>query len=426
MELPSLQLHRQLFPPSRRPDPAGAVAAELARTGLIEAVRPGQRVLVTAGSRGIECMAEVLAGLVAALKARGAQPVIFPAMGSHGAGTAQGQAEVLEHMGITEAGIGAPIHRELEMVQVATVHDGVPVDVDRAVAEADHVLIVNRVKEHTEYIGVTESGLLKMTVVGLGRHLGALTMHQLAVRISYQKAISAIAQAIYAHTKVLGGVAILEDHHNRLRRLEAMPVAAILAREPELLRESQAHKPTLPFADLDILLVDEIGKDISGAGFDTKVIGRIMNIYEEECASPRILRVIARDLTAKTDGNATGVGLADFITQRAFAKIDQARTTFNCITAAAPEKARIPAVLASDRDAVQAALDTIGLWSPQNLRLAWIINTKDLEYLALSPALAAEAAGMADLEPAGGPFALSFDADGACPWLRGLLPGQLP
>lgn len=424
MELPSLQLFRQLFPASQRPDPAEALEAELIRTGLLEAVRPGQRVLITAGSRGIECLAQVLAALVDALKRCGAVPVIFPAMGSHGAGTAQGQAEVLEHMGLTEERLGAPIHRELEMVPVATVHDGVPVYVDRAVAEADHVIIVNRVKEHTEYIGVTESGLLKMTVVGLGRHQGALTMHQLAVRISYQKAISAIAQAIYAHTKVLGGLAILEDHHNRLRRLEAVPVAEIVSREPALLVESQAHKPTLPFADLDVLLVDEIGKDVSGAGFDTKVIGRIMNIYEEECVSPRILRVIARDLTAKTDGNATGVGLADFITRRAFDKINLAMTAFNCITAAAPEKARIPAVLANDRDALQAALDTIGLWSPASLRLAWISNTKDLEYLALSPALAAEAAGRTDLEPAGAPFPLAFDAAGACAWLRDLAPGQ--
>lgn len=422
MEPSSLRIFRQLFPPSNRPDPAAALEAELARTGLLEPVRPGQRVLITAGSRGIECLAEVLAALVTAIKRRGGSPVIFPAMGSHGAGTAQGQAEVLWHMGLTETALGAPIHRELEMVAVATVHDGAPVYVDRAVAEADHVLIVNRVKEHTEYIGVTESGLLKMAVVGLGRHLGALTMHQLAVRVSYQRAISAIAQAIFANTKVLGGVAILEDHHNRLRRLEAAPVAEIAAREPELLAESQAHKPALPFSELDVLMVDEIGKDISGAGFDTKVIGRIMNIYEQECTSPRILRVIARDLSAKTDGNATGVGLADYITQRAFAKINLAMTAFNCITAAAPEKARIPVVLPNDREALRAALDTIGLWTPQSLRLAWIVNTKELEYLALSPALAAEAAGMPALEPVGEPFALAFDAAGDCPWLRDLLP----
>lgn len=422
MEPLSLQLFRQLFPPSNRPDPLAAVEAELARTAILDPVRPGQRVLITAGSRGIECLAEVLTALVAAVKGRGACPVIFPAMGSHGSGTAQGQAEVLEHMGLTEASLGAPIHRDLEMVQVAAVHDGAPVYVDRAVAEADHVLIVNRVKEHTEYIGITESGLLKMAVVGLGRHLGALTMHQLAVRISYQKAISAIAQAIFANTRVLGGVAILEDHHNRLRRLEAVPVADIITREPELLAESQAHKPALPFSELDVLMVDEIGKDISGAGFDTKVIGRIMNIYEAECASPRILRVLVRDLTAKAGGNATGIGLADYTTRRAFAKINLAMTAFNCITAAAPEKARIPVVLANDREALRAALDTIGLWTPESLRLAWIVNTKDLEYLALSPALAAAAAGMPRLAPAGAPFALTFDADGACPWLRDLLP----
>lgn len=422
MSLPKVQLIRQVFPASNRPDPGQALKAELARTNLLDPVGPGQKVLITAGSRGIECLGEVLEAMVAAVKERGAQPVIYPAMGSHGGGTASGQPEVLEHMGLTEAKLNAPIHRELEMVQVASVHDGVPVYVDRAVAQADHVILVNRVKEHTEYIGATESGLLKMTVVGLGRHLGALTMHQLAVRISYEKAIKAIAQAIYANTKVLGGVAILEDHHNRLRRLEAVPVANILQDEARLLTESQKTKPTLPFSDLDILLVDEMGKDVSGSGMDTKVIGRIMNIYEKECETPRILRVVVRDLTEKTYGNATGIGLADFITKRAGDKVDMRLTAFNCITAAAPEKARLPIALDSDREAVQAALDTIGLWSPESLRLAWIVNTKDLEYLAVSPACLAEVAGRADIAPVGADFALDFDAQGMAPFLRTLLP----
>ncbi|MCA1905315.1 MAG: nickel-dependent lactate racemase [Desulfarculus sp.] len=420
--LPRMQMLRQIFPPSQRPDPAQALAGELARTGLLDPVGPGQTVLVTAGSRGIECLGEVLAALVAAIKARGAKPVIFPAMGSHGGGTAEGQPQVLEHMGLTEDRLGAPIHRGLEMVQVASVHHGVPVHVDRAAAQADHVILVNRIKEHTEYLGATESGLLKMTVVGLGRHLGALTMHQLAVRIGYERAILTIAQAIYAHTRVLGGVAILEDHHNRLRRLEAVPVADIARDEARLLAESRQTKPALPFDELDILLVDELGKDVSGAGMDTKVIGRIMNIYEKECETPRILRVVVRDLTAKTYGNATGIGLADFITRRAADKVDPRLTAFNCITAAAPEKARLPIVLDSDREAIQAALDTIGLWSPESLRLAWIVNTKDLEYLAVSPALAAEAAGRPDLELVGEPFALAFDAQGLAPFLRGLPP----
>lgn len=420
--IPRLQLIRQKFPPSQRPDPALALKAELARTGLLEAVGPGQSVLITAGSRGIECLGEVLAALVATVKERGARPVIFPAMGSHGGGTAEGQPEVLEHMGLSEAKLGAPIHRQLEMVQVATVHGGAPALVDRAVAQADHVILVNRIKEHTEYLGATESGLLKMTVVGLGRHLGALTMHQLAVRIGYERAIRDLAQAIFAHTRVLGGVAILEDHHNRLRRLEVVPAANIVADEARILAESRETKPALPFAELDILLVDELGKDVSGAGMDTKVIGRIMNIYEKECETPRILRVVVRDLTEKTFGNATGIGLADFITQRAADKVDRRLTAFNCITAAAPEKARLPIALDSDREAIQAALDTIGLWSPESLRLAWIVNTKELEYLAVSPACATAAAGRPDLALVGEPFALVFDAQGAAPFLRQRLP----
>jgi hypothetical protein len=291
-------------------------------------------------------------------------------------------------------------------------------------ADLDVVLLheLAHFANHDAWLTALARSLLKMTVVGLGRHLGALTKHQLAVRIGYEQAILAIAQAIYAHTRVLGGVAILEDHHNRLRRLEAVPVADIARDEARLLAESRQTKPALPFDQLDILLVDELGKDVSGAGMDTKVIGRIMNIYEKECETPRILRVVVRDLTKKTYGNATGIGLADFITRRAADKVDLRLTAFNCITAAAPEKARLPIVLDNDRQAIQAALDTIGLWSPESLRLAWIVNTKDLEYLAVSPALAAEAAGRPDLELVGEPFVLGFDAQGLAPFLRGLLP----
>jgi hypothetical protein len=169
-------------------------------------------------------------------------------------------------------------------------------------------------------------------------------------------------------------------------------------------------------------LVDEMGKDVSGAGMDTKVIGRIMNIYEKECETPRILRVVVRDLTEKTYGNATGIGLADFITRRAADKVDPRLTAFNCITAAAPEKARLPIALDSDQEAIQAALDTIGLWSPEGLRLAWIVNTKDLEHLAVSPACAAEVAARPDIALVGRPFALEFDAQGMAPFLRGRLP----
>ena len=346
--------------------------------------------LVTAGSRGVGCMREVLGAVVAAVKQKGAKPVILPAMGSHGGGTAEGQIEVLEHLGQTEATLGAPIHDRMEPVVVGEA-DGCPVYADRAAIEADHIVIVNRVKEHTEFIGAIESGLIKMAVVGLGRVAGAEVMHQLAVRVSYVQAITAIARVLFQKLPILGGLAILEDKTNTLRRLEAVPAAAVFEREPELLSEARQHHASLPFDQLDVLLVDEIGKDISGAGFDTKVIGRIMNIYEKECERPRITRIVLRDLSAKTGGNAIGLGLADYVHRRVVNRMDAEMTALNCITAVAPEKARIPIVLPSDRRALEAAFRSIGLWDMASVRMAWIINTADLTRLAISPALVAEA-----------------------------------
>jgi hypothetical protein len=416
MDFPELHILEQAFTPGPRLDIPNCTRQELDRTGLLAAVEPGQTVLITAGSRGVGCMVDVLRATAAAVKARGGRPVVLPAMGSHGGGTAAGQIEVLTHLGQTPETLGAPIHDRMEPVQIGEA-EGCPVYADRAAVEADHILIVNRVKEHTEFIGEIESGLIKMAVVGLGRVAGAEVMHQLAVRISYVKAIQAIARVLFQKLPILGGLAILEDKTNALRRLEAVPAAAVFEREPQLLAEAREHHAALPFDQLDILLVDEIGKDISGAGFDTKVIGRIMNIYEQECERPRITRIVLRGLSARTGGNAIGLGLADYVHRRVVDRMDAGMTALNCITAVAPEKARIPIVLDSDRQAIEAAFRSIGLWSPHRVRMAWIVNTSDVQRLAVSPALAAEArAGGLMVSPR--PFALSFDDRGELKGLR--------
>jgi len=421
MDLPQLHLIDQGFAPAPRLDARRCTLDEIERTGLLSGIKPGQTVLVTAGSRGVGCMREVLGAVVAAVRQQGAKPVILPAMGSHGGGTAQGQIAVLEHLGQTEATLGAPIHNRMEPVVVGEA-DGCPVYADRAAIEADHIVIVNRVKEHTEFIGAIESGLIKMAVVGLGRVAGAEVMHQLAVRVSYVQAITAIAGVLFQKLPILGGVAILEDKTNTLRRLEAVPAGAVFEREPELLTEARQHHASLPFDQLDVLLVDEIGKDISGAGFDTKVIGRIMNIYEKECERPRITRIVLRGLSAKTGGNAIGLGLSDYVHRRVVDRMDADMTALNCITAVAPEKARVPIVLPSDRRALEAAFRSIGLWDMASVRMAWIINTSDLTRLAVSPALVAEAhANGLSVSP--GRFALPFDEKGELPGLRRVLAG---
>ena len=247
-------------------------------------------------------------------------------------------------------------------------------------------------------------------------------MHQLAVNISYRQSIAAIAGVMFDKLNILGALAILENHGNRLRRIEAVLPRNVFTREAELLKETMLYKPKLPFEQLDILIVDEIGKEISGTGVDTKVIGRIMNIYEKECDTPRITRVIIRDLSEKTAGNAIGIGLADFITRSAFDKIDFQALNTNCITAVTPEKGRIPITLDTDRDAMEAAFNTIGIWAPESVKLAWISNSTDLEWLAVSESLVTRAGGRQDIRTAGDLIELPFDDTGNLPKLSQLLP----
>jgi hypothetical protein len=419
MNFPELHILEQDFKPAPPLDVPSCTREKLARAGLLNAVKPGQTVLITAGSRGVGCMVDVLAAASAAVRDKGGRPLILPAMGSHGGGTAEGQIEVLRHLGQTPETLEAPIHGHMEPVVVGEA-EKCPVYADRAAVEADHILIVNRVKEHTEFIGEIESGLIKMAVVGLGRVAGAEVMHQLAVRISYVKAIQAMARVLFQKLPILGGLAILEDKTNTVRRLEAVPAAAVFAREPQLLAEARQHHASLPFERLDVLLVDEIGKDVSGAGFDTKVIGRIMNIYEQECERPVITRIVLRGLSARTGGNAIGLGLADYVHRRVVERMDAGMTALNCITAVAPEKARVPIVLPSDRSALEAAFRSIGLWTVDTVRMAWIINTSDLRRLAVSPALAAEARAKGLVVSAEG-FALPFGSDGELKGLRQVL-----
>jgi hypothetical protein len=422
MDYPRFGLIRQRFPKSPKPDPRGWVFAEFERTGLLKAVKKGHRVLLTAGSRGIDSMKDILAACVEAVRSAGGEPFIYPAMGSHGGAQAAMQVKVLTHLGITEESMGAPIYADWDIVEVGRAEGGVPVYADKAAIDANHIFIVNRVKEHTEYMGGTESGLLKMAVVGLGRQPGAENMHRLAVNLTFYKAIHAIAKVLFKELNILGGIALLEDHRNQLRRVEVVPARDVFDREPELLKESQQHRAKLPFDQMDILLVDRIGKDISGSGFDTKVIGRIMNIYEKECETPKITRIVFRDLTEGSEGNATGLGLADYTTRRVVEKIDFEATRINCMTGGAPEKGRIPITLPTDRAAIDAAFATIGLWTPEAVKVVWIPNTKDLEWLAVSSGFLEPSRNRSDLEVMDEQFDLPFDAGDNLPYLVDLLP----
>ncbi len=412
MEFPKFGLVRQRFDDDPPPPVTLAVEQELLRTKLLSAVKKGDRVLLTAGSRGISSKPEVLSALIAAIRERGGEPLLFPAMGSHGRAEASGQVAVLTHLGVTEAQLGAPVYDRMDMVEVGKTEEGLAVFADRIALEADHILLVNRIKEHTEYIGATESGLLKIAVIGLGRQIGAEAAHRLAVNISYFQAIHAMARVLFERLNILGGVAVLEDRRNRFRRVESIFADDLFDRAPVRVAESREHKPKLPFDSMDVLLVDEIGKEISGAGFDTKVVGRIMNVYEAECKSPAVTRIVLRDLSNKTQGNAIGIGIADYVVRRAVDKIDPEATLINCVTGVSPEKGRIPLTLPDDRTALETAFRTIGRWTPETVTVLWIQNTAQLEYLAVSEHLFMSAKQRSDLETVGELFSLPFDASG--------------
>ncbi|MDR0620897.1 MAG: hypothetical protein LBJ61_03355 [Deltaproteobacteria bacterium] len=407
-----LGLIRQVFPPSQRPDIPAKLREEFERTGLIGAIKPGQTVVITSGSRGIECMVEVISSLVGMVKEVGANPFILPAMGSHGGGTTEGQMEVLKHLGQSEQSMGAPFITSYHPTVIGKVFGYLPLSVDANAlpGKADHVILVGRVKEHTEFIGPIESGLLKMAVVGLGRVEGATLMHKAAVKHTYYQTIINMAKVIFEKAPILGGVALIDDHRNVLRHLEVVPVDKIVDREPELFIESQKTKPKLPWDKLDVLLVDEMGKDISGSGLDTKVVGRIMNIYEKEPERPKITRLVTFRMTHTGGGNALGLGLNDYVTKELFDSVVSSMTDLNATVAVSPEKGRCPLVRANVREALKGALDTVGPFEPDNLEMAWIPNTKDLEFIAVSPALYERAKGDQNLERLSEPLPLPFDA----------------
>jgi hypothetical protein len=393
-------------------DVRAAVRAELQTLNLAGRVKAGQRIAIPAGSRGIANIVTILDTVVQEMKSVGLSPFIFPAMGSHGGATAEGQCEVLATYGITEARLGVPIRATMEVVEVGRSPRGIPVLVDKIAAEADWVAVINRIKPHTEFRGDIESGLMKMMAIGFGNHRGALNTHQYAVKYSYRVAIPEIGSAILNRLPVLFGLGIIENAYDQTARVVAVPPEGFVATEKHLLQEARSLMARLPVDALHLLIVDEMGKDISGSGMDTNVIGRVMVIGEPEPETPKILRIYVRDLSEKTYGNAIGIGLADFCSQRLADKIDPIPTQINCITAMTPEKARVPIALKTDREAVTTALTTVGPVEPWEARVIRIKNTLEMEELQVSEALTDELKGRSDITIIGGLEEMPFDPEG--------------
>ncbi len=370
----------------------------------------GKRVCVALGSRGIDRIDEVARALVADLQARGLEVFAIPAMGSHGAATAEGQLAVLASLGITEASIGCEIRSSMETVHLGQVADGIPVFVDRhAYEEADLVIPVNRVKPHTDFTGPIMSGLLKMIAIGLGKQKGADTFHREGFA-TFHRLIPAVAAHTLAQVPIPFGLALVENGQARLRRIEAVAAEVMEARERELLEEADEAMARLPVASLDVLIVDRIGKDISGLGMDSNVVGRYYT--GPTGRPPAIQRIIVRDLTDETEGNAVGIGMADVVLRRAAERMDAAKTYMNCVTAKTPEGARVALTVDSDRQALDVAVACCIKVEAPTARVMRVLDTKHLEWLLASEPVLDELLATGRCELAGPLVDIAFDDEG--------------
>jgi len=408
--LPPQMLVEARLPSHPLADPAGDVVARLGPR--LDGSWSGRRVAVAAGSRGIDRYAEVVRAVVAALKAVGARPFVMPAMGSHGGGTGPGQVEVLETLGIAEAMVGAPIVSNVETVELAKAPLGFRVLTARDALEADAVVLVNRVKPHTDFASATfGSGLQKMSAIGLGKIEGAFECHQAASRHGHEKVIREAARIVIARLPVLLGVALVEDAHHHLARVDVLRGPEFEAGEPALLRQAAEWMPRLPFKEIDVLVLDEIGKNVSGAGMDTNVVGRGVNGLPREDRRTTVRSLYVRGLTPESHGNAVGMGLADVVRTRLVREMDPTSTYTNALSAMTPAMVRTPMHFDSDAECLKAALRMSGA-AEESARIVRVKNTLALDRLLVSPALAPEIRERDDLRVMGPERDWVFDPQG--------------
>ncbi len=407
---------RQKFEAPQIGDVPAEVRAQLATLKLGDRVKPGQTVAVTMGSRGISRIRVIIKAVVDHLKELGLQPFVVPAMGSHGGATAEGQREVLESYGATEEYLGCPIHASMETVVVCQTAEGFPVHFDRHAHGADHVVVVNRVKPHTRFTGDIESGLMKMMLIGLGKTNGAEVYHRAILDYSFAQIIRSVADEVLDKCNILAGLAIVENAFEKTALLKAVAPEEFRDREKELLVLAKKLLPSLPFDRADLLLIDRIGKNISGTGMDTNVVGRKTDDHKAmKDEFPKIRRIALRGLTPETHGNAVGIGICEFAKSSLIREVDFDKTRLNCLTANQPSGAMVPIHYETDREIVDTALSTIGMVEPADARVIWITNTLELVEMECSAAYLDEARSRDDLEVLGDLRDLPFDSTGNLP-----------
>ncbi|MBK9167156.1 MAG: DUF2088 domain-containing protein [Bryobacterales bacterium] len=389
MSFSRLLLVRQTFPDRSLPDVAAAVANELSAAQFASKLKPGATVAIGVGSRGIANLATIVRAVVDYWKSQGMRPFLFPAMGSHGAATAQGQADVLAHYGIIEETMGCPVVSQLDVVSLGSTADGIEAFMDRRAYESDGVMLVGRVKWHTDFAGGIESGLFKMMAIGLGKFAGAQRYHTYAYKLGLEHVIRSIGRQVLASGRILGGLAILENANHNTGQVTAVPVADMEAREEQLLEQVKSWMGRVPM-DLDILVLDEIGKNISGAGMDTKVVNRGVHGQYNPWPGPKFHRVFIRDLSDLSYGNGVGLGMADVVADRLLEKIDWTPTRINSLTASTPAAIRTPVHFATDRECLEVLWPTVGKFQQEEVTIGRIVNSLDLGWIELTENLRPE------------------------------------
>ncbi|MDA1192496.1 MAG: lactate racemase domain-containing protein [Candidatus Poribacteria bacterium] len=412
--MPRMMRVRQHFPDPTVTDIPKAVADQIAVINLSDRIKPGDTVALTGGSRGIANIDTVLKAAVDAMKALGAKPFIIPAMGSHGGATAEGQIDVLLHYGITEETMGCEIRSSMDAGLIGTTTNGTPVYRDKNAESADHIGVINRVKPHTDFHGVIESGLCKMMAIGLGKQLGASRYHKAFLRYDFEETVLDAARINIGTGKVAFGLAVVENAYDDTAIVRAIPADNIIEVEQELIIEARKLMGRLPVMDLDCLIVDYMGKNISGTGMDTNIIGRAMfpDLYPLPAGVPSIMRIFVRDMTEESYGNASGIGFADVTTTRLVNGIDRHATMMNAYTANTPHGMKKPIDFETDKEALEWLLNTLGLTPPEHSRTIQIHSTLHLKEVLVSEALVDEVKGRDDIELLGGLEPMKFNADG--------------
>jgi hypothetical protein len=402
---------KQKFDAPSAGDATAATQAALSQLPVAKFIKAGMTVAVGAGSRGITNYDVIVRTVCAELKRLGAQVFIVPAMGSHGGATAEGQLDVLEHYGITEAAMGVPIRSSMDVVELGRTGEFV-VYQDRHAAGADAIVLVNRIKPHTDFHGPIESGLMKMASIGLGKQKGAYQFHQATPRIGHANALLGVAREVLKLSKIAFGIGILENQRHETARIVAVPGNNIEAEELKLIEEARKLMPKLPFDAIDLLIVDEMGKNLSGAGLDTNVIRRETVLGFVQPGPNAAKQIYVRSLHPLSYGNASGIGMADYAHDRLVRAIDSKATWINAMTALTPGNARVPMHFPTDRECIAAAMQTTGCPEPRKLKALWIKNTLSCETLLASEAYLEETRRRSDLAAENAPSPLVFDDRG--------------